>query len=274
MTLGVDGFEKRLEAYGIERSEEARAVRVGEKEISEQAAIVARYADLFTREQLAALHEAEDDASDGARESIARLRLTCQEGIVDRELAEREDELENALLAARVPWDDGELSLRSAQAQLAIEAEYARRDRLGQAVLEVSSSFNDERRSLLGARHELEADVTGILDPVARSEREKGVQLRPILDAVDRARVESTPAFAPSASGGSTGCSGTTARPRRQAFTWRGSAGFRRSRRRIRRSEASPSASRRSDRSASTSKPSRASAPTSRIARRSRPAPA
>src|SRR4029078_12656310 len=42
--LSVDEFEGRLERYGIERSEEARAVRVGEKETSEQAAIVARYA--------------------------------------------------------------------------------------------------------------------------------------------------------------------------------------------------------------------------------------
>ena len=195
--LTVDAFEKRLEAYGIERSEEARAVRVGEKETSEQAAIVERYADLFTRGQLDVLRDAEDAAVDGAKESTARLRLTCQEGIVDRELAAREDELENALLAARVPWDGEELPLRSAQARLAVEAEYTRRDALGQAVLEVSSSFNDERRSLLQARHELESDVTGIVDPVARNEHEKGVQLRPILGAVDRARVESTAAFTP-----------------------------------------------------------------------------
>ena len=40
--LSVGDFERRLEQYGIERSEEARAVRVGEKETSEQAAIVAR----------------------------------------------------------------------------------------------------------------------------------------------------------------------------------------------------------------------------------------
>ena len=32
--LPVGAFEERLEQYGIERSEEARAVRVGEKELS------------------------------------------------------------------------------------------------------------------------------------------------------------------------------------------------------------------------------------------------
>ena len=36
-------YESRLQQYYFERAEEARAVRVGEKEVSEQAAIVARY---------------------------------------------------------------------------------------------------------------------------------------------------------------------------------------------------------------------------------------
>jgi hypothetical protein len=195
--LDAHGYAQRLDLYLQERSEEARAVRVGEKETSEQAAIVARYADLFTREQFAGLAKAEAAADGAERESIARLRLTCQEGIVDRELAEREDALENALLAARVPWEGEELPLRSAQARLAVEAAYADRGALGAAVLAVSSSFNDERRSLLGERNDLESDVTGIAEPVARNEAEKDVPLRPILGAVDRARVESTPAFTP-----------------------------------------------------------------------------
>src|SRR5215813_4000592 len=99
-------YEERLQKYVFERSEEGRAVRVGEKETSEQAAIVARYADLFTRPQLEALTAAEAEASDEERERLARLRLTCEEGLVDTELTEREDELENGLLAARVRWDD------------------------------------------------------------------------------------------------------------------------------------------------------------------------
>jgi hypothetical protein len=196
--LSVGEFESRLEQYGIERSEEARAVRVGEKETSEQAAIVARYADLFTRPQLGALHEAEEAAEGVRRESITRLRLECQEGLVTRELAEREDELENALLAARVPWDGDELPLRTAQARLATETDYRRRDSLGTGVLAASAALNDERRSLLRARHELESGITGIGDPVARNEAEKGVALRPIADAVDTARVESTQSFEPS----------------------------------------------------------------------------
>ena len=59
MTLDPWAYERRLDGYLQERSEEARAVRVGEKETSDQAAIVARHADLFTREQLEALAAAE-----------------------------------------------------------------------------------------------------------------------------------------------------------------------------------------------------------------------
>ena len=40
-------YEERLARYFFERSEEGRAVRVGEKETSEQAAIVERYRELF-----------------------------------------------------------------------------------------------------------------------------------------------------------------------------------------------------------------------------------
>jgi len=55
-------FEERLNRYLFERSEEARAVRVGEKDTSEQAEIVARYADLFIREQHEALRVEEEAA--------------------------------------------------------------------------------------------------------------------------------------------------------------------------------------------------------------------
>ena len=273
--LDPQAFEHRLDTYLQERSEEARAVRVGEKETSEQAAIVARYADLFTREQLETLAGAEAATTGDDREEIARLRLTCQEGIVDRELAEREDALENALLAARVPWGDDELPLRSAQARLAVEAAYADRDALGAAVLEVSASFNDERRSLLAARNELEADVTG----VARPRRpQRGGEGRPAPPDSRRGRRSAGRGHAGvHAAAGAVARPPARARPRGDACaapTWRGSGASRRSRRRTRRSGACPSVSRRSQRSASTSRPSRASGPISRTGRRSRRAPA
>ena len=189
-------FEERLACFLFERSEESRAVRVGEKEVSEQAAIVARYADLFTRAQLDALRAEEEAAPAGeTRERLARLALTCEGGIAAAELAEREDELENAILAARVAWDGEELPLRTAQARLAVIDEYARRDALGTAQLAVSAGFDEQRRSLLAAREELEADLSGEPDPVRRSEREKRIDLRALLAALEAALAATTPAW-------------------------------------------------------------------------------
>src|SRR5438876_8087973 len=103
-------YESQLQRYLFERSEEGRAVRVGEKEVSEQAEIFARYADLFSREQLDALREAEDAAPDpDERELLYRLRKTCEGGLIAAELVEQYDALENAELASRVTFRDEEL---------------------------------------------------------------------------------------------------------------------------------------------------------------------
>ena len=171
-------YESRLQRYVYERSEEARAVRVGEKEISEQAAIVACYADLFTGEQLASLRAVEDETPEpGERERVYRLRKTCESGIVSAELAERLDALENRILAARVSFQGEELPLRTAQARLAVLPAYSDREELGELQADVSASFNDERLELLRAWERLEAEVSREDDPVARNEEEKGISL-------------------------------------------------------------------------------------------------
>ena len=66
------------------------------------------------------------------REWLYRLRKTCESGLVAAELAEKDDELENALLAARVTFKGEELPLRSALAQLAVLPDYKDRDELGE----------------------------------------------------------------------------------------------------------------------------------------------
>ncbi len=184
-------YEAELQRYLFERSEEGRAVRVGEKEVSEQAAIVARYAGLFSREQVDALREQEDAESGDDRERLYRLRKTCEAGIIAAELAERDDALENAILAARVPWQGEELPLRSAQAKLAVLADYGEREQLGELQALKSAEFNDERLELIRVGEELEAEITGENDPVARTEEEKQISLRELeralADASDRA---------------------------------------------------------------------------------------
>jgi hypothetical protein len=171
-------YESRLQRYLFERSEEARAVRVGEKEVSERAAIVARYADLFTREQLEALRHAENESAVGDEwERLYRLRKTCEAGLINAELAESEDELENALLAARVRFSGDELPLRSAQARLAVLPGYGEREELGGLAADLSATFNEQRLAVLSAGEELESQISGVEDPIERAEEEKGTSL-------------------------------------------------------------------------------------------------
>jgi hypothetical protein len=170
-------YEAELQRYLYERSEEGRAVRVGEKEISEQAAIVAKYASLFTRDQLQALRDAEEQASGDEREQLYRLRKTCEGGLMSAELAEREDELENAILAARVEFLGESMPLRNAQAQLAVLPDYGEREELGELQTAKSAEFNDDRLELLSAYEELEAELTGEPDAIARIEEEKQISL-------------------------------------------------------------------------------------------------
>ena len=189
-------YESQLRRYLYDRSEEGRAVRVGEKEVSERAEIVARYRDLFSREQLDALHAAEQEAADDDdRERLYRLRKTCEAGVVSAELAEREDALENAILAARVEFKGEELPIRSAQAKLAVLPDYGEREELGEAAGDRSAEFNAERLEVLRAAEELEAEISGEHDPVARNEEEKGISLRELEAVLAQASERSTGAY-------------------------------------------------------------------------------
>jgi hypothetical protein len=188
-------YESRLQQYYVERAEEGRAVRVGEKDVSEQAAIVARYRDLFTRPQIESLLDAERVAGGDERERLYRLRKTCEGGVIAAELAEQEDALENAILGARVTFRGEELPLRSAQARLAVLEAYADRDELGQLERTESARFNPDRRVLLEAREQLEADVTGDADPIRRNEDEKAISLRELEGVLVAASDATTAAF-------------------------------------------------------------------------------
>jgi hypothetical protein len=189
-------YEERLSRYLYERSEEGRAVRVGEKEISEQAAIVERYRDLFSPAQLDVLHEAESTGSADERELLYRLRKTCEAGLVAAELAGREDELENRVLAARVNWRGEELPLRTAQAKLAVLPRYGDRDELGSLANAENARFNQDRLELLAAGESLEAELSGEPDPIVRNADEKGISLEALERVLAAAAEGSADAYA------------------------------------------------------------------------------
>src|SRR3954469_1252437 len=195
--LSPADYESRLQRYLFERAEEGRAVRVGEKEVSERAEIVARYAELFTSDQLAGLREAESEAAQGEeRERLYRMRKTCEAGLIAADLAEREDALENAILAARVEFKGEELPLRSAQAKLAVLDGYADREELGARTADTSAGFNDDRLEVLREGESMEADISDVDDPIARTEEEKGISLRELVAALARTSDAAADAYA------------------------------------------------------------------------------
>jgi hypothetical protein len=182
MGLTVDEFEQRLARFLYERAEEARAVRVGEKETSEQATIVARYADLFTREQHESLRR--DEESKPGDERLFRLREACAGGIIVSELAERVDALENAILAVRIEFEGETLPLRTAQAKLAVLDDYGQREELGRLAGDASAGFNDARYEVIRAAESLDADLSGEPEPIARSAERKQIDLHRFAGAV------------------------------------------------------------------------------------------
>ena len=193
--LSATDFQERLQRYLFERSEEYRAVRVGEKEVSEQAEIVKKYSDLFSREQLDALWETESASSGEERELLYRLRKTCESGLVSAQLAEREDELENRLLAARVTFRGEEMPLRNAQAKLAVLDSYVDREELGKLQAEVSAGFNPDRLELMRSGEELAVEYSGIADAIERNEEEKDISLSELSRALYEAGVKSTASY-------------------------------------------------------------------------------
>jgi hypothetical protein len=195
-TRSADEYETRLRSYEYEYGEEARAVRVGEKEVSESAAILERYSDLFSRPQLEALRREEEAAeAPQARERLYRLRKTCEGGVVSTGVATQQDELANAELASRVEFRGDSLPLRTAQARLATLAEYGEREELGARAEAESARLNGRRLELIRAREELEASLSVEPDPVARADEEKAISLRRLAQALTEAAAATVDAF-------------------------------------------------------------------------------
>ena len=178
-----DDYEGSLRTYAFERAEEGRAVRVGEKERSEAAAVVAKYAHLFTREQLDVLRAAEDAApEDAERERFYRLRKSCERGLLARDLVHMQDEVQNELLAIRIDFRGESMPLRNADAKLSVLDEYAEREELGEIHADATATMNEKRLEVGRAAEVVRTELTGIEDPVLRSEDEKGISLRQLAE--------------------------------------------------------------------------------------------
>ena len=172
-------------------------MRAGLKSTSEQAAIVARYADLFTPEQLEVLRDEAAQAVTGVdgRERLYRLRKTCEAGVIAASIAPLQDALQNAELAAQVEYGGETLPLRTASARVGVLPEYADREALGKLAMDAAAELNDRRHELKHAREALRAKLSGESDPVRRSEEEKGVVLAELARAFADASTRPTEAY-------------------------------------------------------------------------------
>ena len=171
-------------------------MRAGLKSTSEQAAIVARYADLFTPEQLEVLREAaQAETGVDERERLYRLRKTCESGVIAANIAPLQDALQNAELAAQVEYAGETLPLRTASARVGVLPEYADREELGKLAMDAAAELNDRRHQLKHAREALRAELSGEPDPIRRSEEEKGVALAEIARAFADASTRLTEAY-------------------------------------------------------------------------------
>ena len=212
-------------------------MRVGEKEISEQAEIVKRYADLFSASSWTLCARPRRRRAATSASCSTGCARPARAGSCRPQLVEREDELENRLLATRVTFQGEEMPLRNAQAKLAVLTAYADREELGEIQADASAAFNPDRLELIAAAEELSADLSGIADPVERNEEEKAISLRELSRGAAARRATRRRALRGScASAGSSGCSAPSATTSRRATTPPTCAGSRRSSRRTRRS--------------------------------------
>ena len=105
-------------------------MRVGEKDVSEQAAIVARYTDLFSRRS-----SKRSARPRRPRPGTSASGSTASQDVRGRplsaQLAEQDDALENAILAARVTFKGEECRCAPPQARLAVLDAYDDREQLG-----------------------------------------------------------------------------------------------------------------------------------------------
>jgi hypothetical protein len=146
-SVTYDDIVKGLRDSTYELQNEGRRVRAGLKEEQETAAIIERYAWLYSDEALAAV-----DPSVG--EEQERVRATVLQGIVERRTAAQDDRLTSFYASARARVDGEEVPFYTAVAQMAREPDPARREALGEgtyAVMEEADQLALERNATVAA---------------------------------------------------------------------------------------------------------------------------
>ena len=214
--LSPTEFEARLERYLFERSEEGRAVRVGEKEIvragRDRRAATPTSSAASSSTRCARPRSA---AAGDERELLYRLRKTCESGLdLGASSPSARTSSRTGCSPTRVTFHGEEMPLRNAQAKLAVLPDVRRprgarrrsRPRRARRSTTTGSSCCARARS---SRPSSPASPT----PVERNEEEKGISLRELSRGAEARRATtSTRRYERAArAAGSSGCSAPSA---------------------------------------------------------------
>lgn len=148
-----------MEQAHYELATEGRLARVGLKERQELAPIVARYRDLYSREQIAAAQQEMEAAQGERREELTRLYVALLDGYVDARVAGLNDELVSSLAAATASVDGQAYPFHTLVPAMAQSADSGLRERLLQGMAGVVAQHDELLTRLHGETEHAIADL-------------------------------------------------------------------------------------------------------------------
>lgn len=179
MTLAE--LSSRLGSYVYDLETADRLTRVGLTKEANLAAVQAEYADLFTKERLGEARRLWEHARADDRDVAKRLYLTLVDGYLYHAVAAQDDALTTALLQTTVKIGDEEIPYFNLQPRWVKEPDFAARERLYAASLEVHRKHASERQEQLAAVLGALTDDLGQPDYIKWQEWRKSFKYQPFL---------------------------------------------------------------------------------------------
>jgi hypothetical protein len=160
--LSPDDFAQSIEQHFIEGADDWRKVIVGLQEESRFADIYAKYAHLYTTEQLAALTQARDSQDDPTeRDRIDRLWFEAADSIAAADVVQAAQDLMNDRLAWRIDYDGEPRSINALGALIASEPDFDRREAIFELMCRADEEFAERDVELAARSQELRSEVFG-----------------------------------------------------------------------------------------------------------------
>ncbi len=155
---------------------ESRLARVGLKDEQDTAAVLEKYAWLYSLDTVRRAREAyEAEADSGEKERLRRVYYYLMDGYVERQTAAQEDKVVSFEMNAAVEVDGQTIPYHNVRALMAREPEYDRRDRLRDAQLQVVEQTNPDRLEIIHTRLRTLCDDFGYYDYAGYNSEKKRV---------------------------------------------------------------------------------------------------